>query len=145
MKPSTAKAKGRATENLLVDWLRTHGVPHAERRRLTGSADQGDITGWPGICVEVKSGAKLDIAGWLAELAAEVRNSGATHGFVAVRPKGKPDPEDWFAVLPLPELVRLFAEAGWCGDIRPCQGVPVEDVAQRWFGQGASGLGGSSG
>ncbi len=114
MKPSTAKAKGRETEQLLVDWLHQHGVPYAERRRLTGSEDQGDIAGWPGICVEVKSGARLDLAGWLEELAAEVRNSRAKHGFIAVRPKGKKNPDNWFAVLPLPALLSLLAEAGWC-------------------------------
>jgi hypothetical protein len=113
MKPSTAKAKGRETENLLVEFLRQHGVPHAERRRLTGSADQGDITGWPGVCVEIKSGARVAIPQWLSELAAEKRNSAARVGFVAVRPKGTPDPDGWYVVLPLPELMDLLEEAGW--------------------------------
>ena len=113
MKPGTAKAKGRDTENRLVAHLRTHGWPHAERRRLTGAADQGDITGIPGVCVEVKSGARLDIAGWLDELYDEMDNAHASTGFVAVRPKGRPDPADWYAVLPLPLMLELLKEAGW--------------------------------
>lgn len=112
VKPATAKAKGRETETVLVRWLRAHGVPYAERRRLTGRYDQGDLTGWPGVVVEVKSGAKIDAAGWLAELEAEIVNAQAETGFVAVRPKGKPQPEDWFAMLPLPLLMGLLAEAG---------------------------------
>lgn len=111
MKPATAKAKGRETENALVAWLRVNGVPYAERRRLTGSKDQGDVT-WPGVCVECKSGARLDIAGWLDELAAEMIHSRAETGFVAVRPKGRPAPDDWFAVLPLPVLMQLLIDAG---------------------------------
>ena len=113
MKPATAKAKGRQTESMLVDWLRANGVPHAERRRLTGAHDQGDITGWPGVCVEVKSGARLDIAGWIDELAAEIRHAQAETGFVAVRPRGRPAVDDWWAVLPLPALVELMRQAGW--------------------------------
>lgn len=113
MTPATAKAKGRETENLFVEYLRAHGVPYAERRRLTGSADQGDITGWPGMVVEVKSGARVAVAKWLSELAAEKRNAAARSGFVAVRPKGKPDPDGWYVVLPLPELMDLLEEAGW--------------------------------
>ena len=112
MKPSTAKTKGRETENAFVAFLRSHGIEHAERRRLTGSADQGDITGWPGVCVEIKSGATLAIPKWLAELDAETRNAHADIGFVAVRPKGKPDPKDWFVILRPESLMDLMAEAG---------------------------------
>lgn len=117
MKPSTAKVKGRETEQRFVDYLRANGAPYAERRRLNGSADRGDIAGVPGVVFEVKSGARLDIAGWLAELAAEVANDRADHGAVIVRPKGKPDPAEWFAVLSVPDLLRLLAEVGWMSPI----------------------------
>jgi hypothetical protein len=113
MKPATAKSKGRETEQRLVQYLQEHGVPYAERRRLTGSADRGDITGWPGVCVEVKSGARVDISRWLSELKAEKANANAKLGFVAVRPKGLPDPTDWYVVLPLSEMMTLVEDAGW--------------------------------
>lgn len=108
MKPATAKAKGRATEQMLCDWLVANGVPGAERRRLAGIEDRGDVAGWPQVCIEVKSGAKIDLAGFLAELSREQRNAGAAYGFVAIRPKGKPRVDDWYAVLPLPALVELI-------------------------------------
>jgi len=111
--PRTAKTKGRETENLFVEWVRDHGVPHAERRRLNGSADRGDVGGWPGVCVEIKSGARTDIAGWLQQLKVETDHAGADVGFVAVRPKGQPHPSGWYAVMPLPELMRLLVDAGW--------------------------------
>lgn len=112
VKPSTAKAKGRDTENRFVDYLR-HWVPHVERRRLNGTHDRGDIAGTPGICWEIKSGARLDLAGWLHELATEVRHDHADHGIVVIRPKGQPNPENWWTVLTLPDLVSLLIEAGW--------------------------------
>ena len=113
MTPAQAKRKGAETEQRLVDHLRTHGLPHVERRRLTGAHDQGDIAGWPGVCVEVKSGGRIDLPGWLSELAAEKANAHAEVGFVAVRPKGTPDPSGWYCVLTLADLLDLMASAGW--------------------------------
>ena len=119
MKPGTAKSKGRETENRFVDYARTTwGLAGVERRRLAGINDMGDIAGWPGVCVEIKSGAKVTISTWLAELATETANSHATIGFCAVRPKGQPDPTDWYAILPLPALMQLMAEAGWMPEQR---------------------------
>ena len=113
MNPNTAKVKGRETETRFVEYLRSHGLTYVERRRLQGCDDEGDIAGWPGMCVEIKSGARLDMAGWLDELTVEIDNANASMGFLAVRPKGKPSPEQWFAALPMPLLMILLAQAGW--------------------------------
>lgn len=119
MKPSTAKAKGAKTEQIFVDFIKFKGVPNAERRHLSGQYDKGDIAGWVkpdgtrSVCVEVKSGAALKIPEWLEELRAEIANSGADTGFVAVRPKGKPKPEDWFHIIPTDILLELLELAGY--------------------------------
>lgn len=124
MTPATAKAKGRETENTFVGYLK-RWVPAAERRRLCGVLDRGDVTGMAGWVWEVKSGARVNIAGWLAELRAEMRNDGSTAGAVVVRPKGSPQPEDWYAVLPLPVLMRLLEQSGWVPTPHHCD---VEDT-----------------
>lgn len=119
MKPSTAKAKGAETEETWVQYLRTHGVPNAERRHLAGRFDKGDISGWAAIdgswnvCNEVKSGAVLNIQEWLRELDAEMYNAGSEMGAVIVRPKGKPKAEDWFAVMPVELWMELMEKAGY--------------------------------
>lgn len=113
MKPSTAKAKGRDTENRVVAWLRDHGVVNAERRRLNGSADQGDITGWPGVCLEVKSAATLRIPEWMAELDVEMDHAHAATGAVIARPRGKPDVDDWWVIMPPTLWIDLMRAAGW--------------------------------
>lgn len=114
MNPSTAKAKGRETEQLFVNACRYQWhLPYVERRRLTGVEDQGDIAGWPGVCVEIKSGARIALAGWLDELRAETLHARASTGFVAIRPKGHPDPSAWYAALPLPWLMHLLGKAGY--------------------------------
>lgn len=100
-------------ENGWVGYLRSNGAPHAERRRLAGTLDQGDITGTPGICWEVKSGARLDLPGWMAELRNETRNAGAAFGVLVIRPKGKPNPADWWCVVTPGTLTALMQEAEW--------------------------------
>lgn len=121
MKPSTAKSKGRETEQAWVDYLQEHGVPFAERRRLNGVDDRGDISGWVGrdpegnqwrVVSEVKSGAVLAIPAWLKEADIETLNDGADTGHVVVRPKGKPNPEDWFVIMDVPRFMELM---GWAG------------------------------
>lgn len=119
MKPGTAKAKGAATETAYVEFLKANGVPNAERRHLSGAYDKGDISGWCAVdgswnvCVEVKSGASLNIQQWLRELDAEIVNANADTGHVVIRPKGKPKPEDWFVVMRTPEFMKLMEKAGY--------------------------------
>ena len=108
VKPSTAKAKGRDTENLWVEWLRSHGWPDAERRRLNSNTDLGDIAGVPDTTIEVKSAATwLPVQG-LRELDAEMVNTGDRHGYVIARPKGKPDPDDWVVMMRPAHLLKLL-------------------------------------
>tara|TARA_R110000803_G_scaffold56935_4_gene114565 strand:- start:616 stop:1062 length:447 start_codon:yes stop_codon:yes gene_type:complete len=112
--PGTAKAKGRATENQAVDWLRENGYPYAERRRLVGSEDQGDVTGMPGICVEVKSAAAWKPVQWLRETRVEMENSRSAVGFVMARPKGGTNVNDWVIMMHPDTLLSLLTDAGWC-------------------------------
>ena len=118
MKPATAKAKGRDTEARFVAYLR-RWVPHAERRRLNGTQDRGDIAGVPGVVIEVKSAAEWKPVQWCRELTTEMHNDGAEVGFVAARPKGAPDPEQWIALLPLPLVLDLLRAAGYAAPTEP--------------------------
>lgn len=136
MKATHAKVKGRETENALIRFLKSYGLK-VERRRLTGSADQGDVTGWPGVCVEIKSAAQWQPIEWLRQLDAEAENSKAETGFVAARPKGKPDPEDWVAIIRLPWLMELMREAGWLPDdvlVKTLATMRSEALVRRAFG-----------
>ena len=85
MKPATAKAKGRMVENQAVEWLRANGWPHAERRRLAGAEDMGDVSGVLGVTIEVKSAAAWKPAQWLKETRVEMVNSGDDVGFAMCR------------------------------------------------------------
>ena len=75
--------------------------------------DKGDIAGWYKVVVEIKSGVTIKLPEWLAQLKAEKENAEANLGFVAIRPKGKPDPDDWYAVMPMNEFMELVSQAGY--------------------------------
>ncbi len=66
------KAKGTAAETAVVKYLKGtwDGV---ERRALAGSADKGDISGIPNVCIEVKDHKKMVLSGWIKELDEEMR------------------------------------------------------------------------
>ena len=97
---SAAKRKGSAAERAVVEWLKANGYPYADRRLAGATLDKGDISGLPGVTIEIKNHAKLDLAGWTAELEIEMKNDGAWTGTVLHKRKGKGDVGEWYATTP---------------------------------------------
>lgn len=110
---SRSKAKGTAWETAIVNHLRTHGAPHAERRALGGSQDRGDIAGIPGVVIEAKSAARIDLATWIDEVTKEQANDGAQVGVVLAKRRGKTSPDAAYAVMTGATLLHLLAAAGY--------------------------------
>lgn len=106
------KARGTSAETAVVRWLRDNGHPHAERRALAGAHDLGDITGIPGICIEVKAGRTLRFAAWMRETDAEQMASGSNHGILVVKPvtRGASTVGRWWAVMYAAGWMQLMAE-----------------------------------
>lgn len=107
---SAQRSKGTAAETAVVDYLRAHGHPAAERRALAGAKDRGDISGIPGVVIEVKSAARLEIPAWLRETKAEQANDGARIGLLVIKPRGIGNTRvgQWWAVLPLADAIELI-------------------------------------
>jgi hypothetical protein len=117
----TAKDRnvGRETEQLAARSLRSRGLAGVERAVRTGyrtgeraSPDHGDLTGWPGVCVQVKSlrpagRAETQTRPWLAELEAQRAASGSDVGLLIVRRWGQSDVGRWWCFLPLANLLAL--------------------------------------
>jgi hypothetical protein len=110
---SASKRKGTTWESAIVQFLRDNGVPHAERRALGGAKDRGDIAGIPGVAIEAKSAARIDLAGWIDEAEAERVNDGADVGVVWIKRRGKTSPGAGFVILTGDQLVQLLAAAGY--------------------------------
>jgi Holliday junction resolvase len=103
---SSEKRKGNAAERAVVDWLRRHGFPQARRTQAGTRHDVGDIDGVEGFAIEVKNHARIDLAGWVAQMLAEMEHKGAENGVVIAKKRGTTDPGDWYAITPL----RLWAK-----------------------------------
>lgn len=108
-----SRRKGANAENEVVKYLRGNGFPYAERR-LTGSDDPyGDVTGIPGVVIEVKNHATLDLGTWVAQLEDELHHTKADVGAVIHKRKGRTNVGEWYATLPAAVLARLLVEAGY--------------------------------
>lgn len=112
---SRAKQKGTIAESALVAYLRNFGFPFVERRALTGSVDLGDITGIPGLVIEVKNHKTYKIPQWMDETKLERENAKADYGILVIKPNGigLTNQKNWWAVLDVEALVRLLREAGY--------------------------------
>lgn len=112
------KQIGTAAETATVRYLVSleGGFPGAERRALKGTYDEGDITGTPGVCWEVKGGdAARDItdgrlATWMGELAAEVMHSRSRVGVLVAQRRGvgAPNAGRWWAYMRACDVANLL-------------------------------------
>jgi len=110
---TASRAKGTAWESKIVDYLRGTGVPHAERRAANGSKDRGDIAGIPGVVVEAKSAARVELAAWLAEAETERANDGAALAVVWHKRRGKTSAGDGYVTMTGATLIQLLTAAGY--------------------------------
>lgn len=117
---------GKETERRVVQVFRDEGWAGAERKVRTGYRvpgrtvqDQGDLTGLPGLCVQVKSlrdkragrdpngPMELMVPTWLAETEAQREASRAVLGLLVVRRWTTADARRWWCFLDLPDLLAL--------------------------------------
>ena len=108
---SAAKRKGSQAERDVVAYLKANGYPYADRRVAGATLDKGDISGVLGVTIEIKNHARLDLAGWLAELEIEMKNDNAWTGVVIHKRKGKGDVGEWYATLPVKVWLALLRKA----------------------------------
>lgn len=108
-----SKQKGTAGESAVVSFLRTAGFPYAERLALQGSKDRGDITGIPGVVIEVKAADAYLLGTWMKETKTEQLNAGADFGFLTAKPRGVGNTRtgEWFAGMYLGDYAALLAAA----------------------------------
>lgn len=102
-------------ENAVVDYLIGHGFPYAERRRLTGANDKGDIISSPGLAWEVKyaGSSTLRLSGWMKETDDEQANCGADYGILVIKPPrvGAKGAAQFLAVMRQGQFDRLLENA----------------------------------
>ena len=102
-----SKAKGTAWERRLVDYLREHGFPYAERRALEGVNDRGDVAGIPSVVIEAKNAKAVSLAGWVDEMVKEKANAGAQIGAV-IFPRRNHATGRAYVVMELDQFVEMI-------------------------------------
>lgn len=109
---NSSKARGTAWESAIVTFLGEHW-PHVERRTLSGAKDRGDIAGLPGVVIEAKSAARIQLSEWAKETAAEVGNANARIGVTWIKRRGKSSAADGFVIMDGRTFAYLLKESGW--------------------------------
>ena len=104
---SKSKAKGSAAERAVVAYLK-QWYPYVDRRLAGATLDKGDISGIPGVTIEIKNHSRIDLAGWIAELETEMANDKAWTGTVIHKRKGKSDVGQWYATMPVNVWIELL-------------------------------------
>jgi hypothetical protein len=107
---ASAKKAGTSWETEIVNTLNVNGYPHAERRRLAGSADRGDIAGVPGIAIEAKNTKSYDLAGAVGEANVEALNARVPIGVAWIKRHGKTSALDGYVVMDGATFLRLIQE-----------------------------------
>lgn len=109
------KVRGAETQRIGARYWQLGGFPHSEP--IGAGAPGCDLTGTPGVGVEFKARADLDLTGWLRQT---IRNAGLLVPVLVVRPNGY-GPEQvgsWPFVTTHAWGLRLLREAGY-GDPMP--------------------------
>lgn len=105
------KARGRQSEKAVAAYLALNGWPYAE---AVGSGTPGaDITGTPGVAIEVKARRDLNLTGWLRQACARPGVAMVCH-----RPDGygPATVADWPVTMRLADVVTLLRAAGYGGE-----------------------------
>ena len=110
---ATARAAGTRWETEIVRVLVEAGWPNAERRRLAGSEDKGDIAGVVGVCIEATNTNRLDLAGAMNEAHREGIRAGAKVSVAWIKRRGKPSAREGYVVMDGFSFIQLLKEAGY--------------------------------
>jgi Holliday junction resolvase len=109
---SPQKRKGHAAELAVVKWLRRYGIK-ADRIQAGTHDDKGDVTGWPGVVIEVKDRKAHSWHGNFEQLRAQMTHANAYTGVIIAKRRGITDVGQWMAVMPVKEwfdLMQLLEE-----------------------------------
>lgn len=109
MVSQSRKFRGYRSQKVAAEWFAKNGWPFAES---TGAGRQGsDITGVPGLQIEVKARRDFAPLAWLRQ----ARTGGAGLPFVVFRCDGQGEANvgEWGALISLADMTDLLRAAGY--------------------------------
>lgn len=129
------KDKGTRAETAVVRLAREMDYPYAERRALTGGKDRGDITGIPGVVIQVKDQVEKRVHSWQVATLEQAMNDGSNTCILVVKAERK-NVRKWDAYIPVYQFLyesREMANA-MAGTFEELPWVRVDlEIAFRWL------------
>lgn len=110
---ASAKKAGTEWESEICRTLVEAGWLHAERRRLGGQYDKGDVAGIPGIVIEAKNEKTINLATSLNEAHVEKTNANAKHAVAWLKRRGRKSALGGYVVMDGDTFINLLKEAGY--------------------------------
>lgn len=136
MTAQTRKRRGRASEQAVAAAMRADGWPYAEP---VGAGRAGaDVTGTPGLSLEVKARRGLNLGAWLGQAVRQADHGEVPILVVRLDGQGPGSVDQWPAVVPFDVLRRLLRLAGYGNPTPPPPALnnPVADPARASVGTG---------
>lgn len=110
MSNASRKARGMSSQAVVARWFRDHGFVYAES---AGAGRSGsDVTGVPGLNIEVKARRAFSPLAWLRQAHAA---KGGGLPFVVFRCDGQGEANvgEWPVLIRLDEFTKVLREAGY--------------------------------
>ena len=113
MASQSRKHRGYKSQAIVAEWFAGHGWPFAES---TGAGRTGnDVTGVPGLRIEVKARRGFTPLAWLRQVraGAETWNHGVPFVVFRCDGQGEANVGEWAVLLRLDDMTTLLHEAGY--------------------------------
>lgn len=113
MASQSRKHRGYRSQAVVADWFKNHGWPHAESAGAGRSGN--DVTGVPGLRIEVKARRGFDPLAWLRQVRAGAEEWRNGVPFVVFRCDGQGETTvgEWGVLVRLDDFTSLLKEAGY--------------------------------
>ena len=105
------KHRGYKTQAIVAQYLREQGWEHA--LPVGAGRDGSDVTGIPGLDIEIKARTNLDLSGLMRQLAERKRDTGLGVGVLRLNGQGEKSVEQFVAVLTLADFTYLLKASGY--------------------------------
>lgn len=105
MSGAMSRNKGNRAMLAVVRWFHANGFPYAAKR---SAGENGDdiLEGFPGISIEVKDQARLNLAGWVDQSRSQ---AGDRPAIVIHKRAGKTDVGQWYVTMTVADFARVQA------------------------------------
>jgi hypothetical protein len=105
------KHRGYATQRVVADWFAEHGWPYAES---TGAGREGsDITGMPGIDIEVKASSRFSPLAWLKQMRDRGDDRTVSIGVWRADGTGPATVANWPVITDVQTITALLTQSAW--------------------------------